>query len=705
MSVADKARRYRRENGPWSAAEEADWLTKHPEDAGTPHAPISEAEAGARSPGSASAGATADAAAAAAPGSAQANALADENPDLIPDVETEFREDPLAPILDGFDIIDAYNKWCGKSRPKNTNRTEGIKVSCPNPPHLDRNPSAWINTDKQTWYCGACDIGGDKYDIAAWHFGFPVPGYKDKEHFPKLREAMAADLGYVVSTTAAGSRIQEVITDPDELPPAEAELPTQPQNAEPLTSGNAISTPKSAAAPAPGAIVTDSVDPSAVSHLTLVGESNIDEPGSLALLVPSLDDLVTPSIDWRSLLPGNTFLDSYMNATSKDDLPEEYYFWQGLQALGLALSRDVYLSDSPPVRGNLFVCLYGPSGIGKSRSISSVRRLLDEAMPYDQDTNNGVMLVPSPGSAETLIDSFSYEILNPSTNEIEYYDTVTGFVEFDELSTLIGRAQRTGNPIKPTLMQFYDAYGDVTHKTRGAGLVIAGKPFASAITTTQPKAVRDLLSQTDVDSGFINRWVYAMGPHKTPIAYGRDEINLTIPVEELRKVGIWSKRGAVMELTGDAEKIFGEFFHDVIVPTKTDEDAVLLTRTDLLMKKLILLFTANEREAHPAVRHVEMALSLWDYIKDTYAMLGNEIGQGQLEECRSRIAETCLTFEARNGKPATLRDIKRGIARWRFPIEIIEKTVRLMIAIEELEEKTYSHQKSGGTVKRLKYSA
>jgi len=37
------------------------------------------------------------------------------DPDLIPDVSPEQR--PLDNFLDSIDILDAYDRWCGKSMP------------------------------------------------------------------------------------------------------------------------------------------------------------------------------------------------------------------------------------------------------------------------------------------------------------------------------------------------------------------------------------------------------------------------------------------------------------------------------------------------------------------------------------------------------------------------------------------------------------
>src|SRR5690242_12548861 len=129
------------------------------------------------------------------------------DPELIPPNEFQRSEEDRAMdrIIENIDIVDAYRRWCGKMNPVvRSGQTEGIKISCPIPGHVDNNPSAWINTDSQLWYCGGCDEGGDVHDLAAFHFGFPVPGYKEGAAFHDLRRKMAEDFGFTFTRYPGG---------------------------------------------------------------------------------------------------------------------------------------------------------------------------------------------------------------------------------------------------------------------------------------------------------------------------------------------------------------------------------------------------------------------------------------------------------------------------------------------------------------------
>lgn len=589
--------------------------------------------------------------------------------DLIPDVDSGYepteQDLEIDDILARVGIIDAYRRWCGKSEPKPGKRTEGIKVSCPNPLHPDADPSAWVNTEKDVGTCGSCDLGFDIFDIAAWHFGFDVPGYKSGKNFPDLKRRMAEDLGYVVTVTRTlGGDTATVVHAP--IPgDAGAEPEPEPEQSD----DDLVAGVVAAAGPAESAAVV-----------------------SLAERLVDMDDILLdyPELDWDAILPADSFMRTWMEVTRHDDLPEEFYFWLGMIALGFAIGRDVVLADNPEVRGNLYVCLYGHTGMGKSRSIGALTHLLREALPYDHDdpSSSGAYMVPSPGSPEALVDAFSKPISDPGGG-IMGYGKVRGLIRFDELSTLIGRSNRAGNPMKPMLMEFYDGYHAVEHKTRGAGHVMADGYFASTLTTTQPKAIRQLLVQADADSGFANRWIFAAGQEKEKVSYGRKPLELDKAVGPLRKVRGWAAMpmsGRRLELTGGAFTVWDEFFHQTLVPSQRDDESNLLTRADLLLKKCILLFAADRLEPVPTEQCVRDALALWGYLKKSYGLVSPEIGIGEFEHIRKAIAEYCIAHEARHSKPPSLRDISRALARHKFAGDLMVKVIKTMIELQEIEE-------------------
>lgn len=581
--------------------------------------------------------------------------------DLVPDAASAGRTEEdleMDRIVEKIDILDAYNKWCGKSTPApRAGQVEGIKVSCPIPTHPDKDPSAWINLDKQTWYCGGCQIGGDAHDLAAYHFGYPVPGYKDGAQFHELRRDMAKSYGYTFHKLMDGKTY------------AVAPQETDNQNSEPVTGSDAKTTPPTTLGEQP---TTDAK----------VVEIYSDDDGDL-------EQIVFPALDWRSVVTVDTFLDIYMRQTTVDDVAEEFHFWNGLIALGMALGRQVRLYDTVPVYGNLFVCTLGHSGSGKSKARYHLDRLLNEALPYKQDDpfSVGTKKVSTPASAEVLVHSFDKPIYDPSDpKKLVMRAPVRGLIDFNELSALIGRTNRTGNVLKPTLMQFYDMETTVATSSMATGEKKAQEPFASCLTTTQPKALRDLLGRQDDASGFLNRWVFAAGPEKQRWAVGGVAVDISPAVKPLQDIAGWSASftgSAMIQWSDAAIKVFSDFFHRVIEPDKKRAVTELIVRIDLLLKKLILLFAANEKLKEVTEDIVERVLRMYPYITACYSLPEAQIGNTLQTEIREAIA-----YQAQKpgySRGVSLSELSRSFRRRKYPMDLVKKTVELMVAFGELE--------------------
>lgn len=625
---------------------------------------------------------------------------------LLTDEDVAFKGAPeldeIDKVLASIDIIEGYNRWCDKGIVEASGRkVEGIKVHCPNPDHPDEDPSAWINTDKNLWACGGCGHrGGDIFDIAAWHFGYSVPGYKSDFH--ELKKKMATSLGYVTKKSPSGVKYLDRVTPAEPQDPEPAADKPKP-NPQPKVEGSALDKFRKAKGFQEPVDSTETPAPAAV--ISLVPRIAEDPDAEEA----------APSLDWRSLMEEGTFMNEWMKASKTDDLPEEYYFWLGLMGVGLAVGNILGLADNPPIKGNLFVVLYGTTGIGKSRSINSLLDVLARAFP-SSSAGEGVYNVPSPGSAEALIDSFSPFDMEASPGSPPI--PVKGLIRFDELSTLMGRADRAGSAMKPTLMEFYDSYNPVTHKTRGHGEVTATNHFASCVTTTQPRAIRALLTQTDADAGFVNRWIFATGTPKRPIAFGRPSIDYSKCVPLLSGINSWAQdlhddssakwrktstglAWTPVDMDEDALELWSEFFHAELVPNKMGEDNALLSRSDLTMKKIIALFAYDRRHAQVTLKDVQDAISVWSYLSASYNALSREIGVGVFEDCRRFIGEAIQGHILRTSQKPAAREILRLIDG-KYNAGLVKSVIETMVSLGEIEE-VIEESKSGKRTPRYLY--
>ena len=593
-----------------------------------------------------------------------------DDDDLIPDAQ--FEETPEDSALDKFikdlDIVDVYNKWTGKGKIHAGTKRESIKVSCPNPSHPDKHPSAWLNRDKNVWYCSGCDEGGDVYDIAAWHFGFPVPGYRDGEQFHKLREEMALASGFSF-VRVAGSRETVLV------PPDEEEEVEPPKKA------------KKKAEPEP--------EPEEEKEAEVIDLFGLSE-----------DEVIFPTLPWRELVPEGTFLREYMTVCTEDDVAEEYHFWNGLLGIGFVLGKDVMLDDDVPVPGNLFICLLGHTGDGKSKSYRHLEGLLQKALPYkrDEDESKGVLIIKSPASAEALIHRFSKPIMDPVNPKIiAYHAAVRGLVEYNELSSLVGRASRQGNVIKPTLISFYDCSTTVSTESITSGIKFAQDPFASMFTTTQPRAIKELVRSSDADSGFLNRWVFVSGKPKERYSLGKRRIDTDSCIPLLHAIRSWTGRGKLVDVEPDAAERWHQFYTQVLRPQQIRDQSSMLTRVDLLLKKLFLLFAANEHKDVVDLSIVDRVIKMYPYIVEAYGIPAAQIGSSDRTEITEEILRHAERFTKKNKTGITPRDLNRCMASKKYDQELVNRLLRALVEAGRLEESTANKGRVGRPTVRYAY--
>jgi hypothetical protein len=573
----------------------------------------------------------------------------------VPELDTTPHVSQQQQVLDtfikGMTIVSAYQRWSNKTPIASGNRRE-IKVSCPNPQHPDKEKSASLNTEKDTYYCFTCDYGGDLWDIAAFAKGYSVPGYKqDPKAFRELRAEIGRDFGI---ETENGST--QVILKEEPTP----------------------------ATPIPTSAMAQSLEDEFEKRISTNRQN--------------------PTIDWRSIVPENTFLYEYLKATALDDCPEEYHFWNGLVALGFGVGRSHVLEDSPYVLANLYVCLVGGTGTGKSKSKRRVTDLMSESLPFKRDDPfpKGTKRIAGAQSGEVIIKSFVHPILDPNGKAIGFFPGVRGFINFEELAELVGKSGRQGSTLKQLLMDLYDG-GDIGASSLTHGEMTAEKPFGSVITTTQLKSISTLINRKDDAAGFANRWVYATGKPKLQVAVNRFKYDLTRASGLLRLINADSDKFTVVTWEPDAEDVWTKFFQDTVMQFKYNHpDAEIAQRIDLLLKKLFLLFTVNNRQKTVTRETVEAVTSLYPHLMETYEIIDEQIAKTETSEFEEFIIRHVQNLTRKSADPAkadigpTARDLYKNSKKKFADHGALLKTLKVLTDLGVLEELKYASSTTGG---------
>lgn len=594
--------------------------------------------------------------------------------DLIPDIGPMREPDEIDNVLAPIDIVRAYELWGGKGfTPKIGSKRESVMIRCPFPDHPDKEPSAWMNLDKNLWHCGKCEFGGDKYEMGAVFFHeFNPHTFKQDGTFPELRRRMAESLGYRVSRTPGGQTVVMGGSEDESDDGKETGTGTQDPTS---SASSSVVAPDPEPTPAPAPALAPVID---------VTSSPEEEQFEDTLREKRV------RIDWESITPDETFMAEWMTTTTVDDLPHEYYYFLGLMALAAAGGPSCYLEDYKAVKTNLFVCLYGRTGSGKSRALDPFIHLIKESLPFKDDpyhSSTGTKMVPSPGSAEALLRSYVHEIHDPSTNAVTDIAPVRGILRVEEFAAFVARASRATNPMKEMLIELYDAWQrDVTHYSISGGSITARNPFCQMVTTTQPDAIHNFLRRSDAASGFMNRWVFATGLRRRDrIAHGGISIDIQDAIRHLKSIHAWSATTRPMRLEGDALKAWEKFYHRFIGPMYDKLEESMFSRVDLILKKIIIIMTINEKKDHPTAEIVERATSLFDYLIATYGMFSKDLAHTDTEECQNRVLKVMHDWVTKTNQTSmTLREITKRVGS-KYPRDLIERAIKTLEVLDMIE--------------------
>ncbi len=563
------------------------------------------------------------------------------DPDLVPDeaYESKFAEEraELDEILGRINVVAAYNKYTNKMHCDPKGKTESIMVRCPFPGHLDEESSAWLTT-KFGDGVGNCPLCGgfDKYDLAAWHYGFDVPGYKMGSNFPALRIRMAEGLGYTVVVSGKDEWLERI-------------QPTIP-----------------------------------VSILQSKNEVSGDEPNVIPFLYPD-EEIEYPSLDWRCLpfIAPNTFMYEWMTETSRLHQPEEFYLFAGFAAMALAVGNNATMDDEDLVRPNTMICLVGGTGTGKSRSVSKLMTLLGAALPFHETTAAGVKMIHSPGSGEDLVNQFIYSTVDPATKEVATHP-VRGLIYEDEFEGLMAKVNKPNSTLRANLMKFFDSDRAVSKSSQTHGAAIARNHFMQALTTTQPKRLGSLMTTGDATSGFLNRFMFVFGTEKFRPSVSDVRIDVRASADLLQNIRAWASPGQSVSLVYDpvALNLWDELVQTQIRLIEKSDD-VLVSRIELQCKKLLLLMAINDHSTAINEQHMVSLILMFPYLKQCYGLIEDGVGKTHLEHC---IEAMQGYFEAHPDADVTMRVLAKQSAARKFDNYTRAKAIELLIKNNTITE-------------------
>lgn len=584
------------------------------------------------------------------------------------DFVSDTLDDGAKSRLKNYNITQAYIRWFAPKDMKDSGNGNYLTNCFNSSGHSngDSNPSLCLKTGENVYTCYGCNIRGDMVDLAGVFSGHSdgVSNVPDNlvheivksacmDLFPEMQEGW--------KQTGSGTWIYD---------------------------------------PSPAAEIVAAPDP------TIDDDEDLDEDEAFDAAEIERITKTGFKLDWKEFFRPSTPGYNYMSTLSGGEIPDEYHFWNFMCLIGAICGRDVYFPDEIDVYGNIFTCIVGKSGGGKSRSESFLNQIIDNTIPFkygDQD-QRGIKIIEGPASGENLAVQFQHRFktqplatLNmagstpnpntpPPTPTTVKVDNVRGIVRYPELSGIVAKFKNQGSTLEPTLLQLYDTGSRPIGGTSNTGGDNQAYGYFGVVnTTTQFKSIRKLISNDQIGSGFVNRWIFVIGTPRPKLSRGKRPLISNV-YSDIIKISKWAAeikkdQGGAIDLPSYYYPLFDDYCVNVAGVKEDQSD--MLGRSRLILKKLTLLLAINNRESVISDQTILDAQKLFEYtVKCAEFVEGNlAVSESSLleDEIYSFIKEGQGVFSTGHEKGPNFAQIKRNFRKRRdIDMEKIQRILRTM---------------------------
>lgn len=305
------------------------------------------------------------------------------------------------------------------------------------------------------------------------------------------------------------------------------------------------------------------------------------------------------------------------------EAPDVYHYFLFMLGMGVTIGRKLSVYHASRLYPNFFLALVGPTGIARKDTAQGRMIPMVLELNHEVDADNPSFLyVPGIGSAEGLLDALGGS-----------HKTV--LVRTGELLSLMAKAKQDAlSNLIPQLTELYDCPDHHSLRTRSRPIECRFT-FLSLVAGTTPKWLHKSLTEREILGGFANRFIFAPGTPKAPIAYPPKprEALRTIVLKEMNDVRIWAQSLTTGELlpTDRAKGRFEDWYGDYYPRAAGDGLLPALSvRFQSFAWKIALLYAAMERSEVIDAHHIESGLSVVDWLWTSNGQVFSEMeGKGR----------------------------------------------------------------------------
>jgi hypothetical protein len=308
------------------------------------------------------------------------------------------------------------------------------------------------------------------------------------------------------------------------------------------------------------------------------------------------------------------------------EAPAEYLWGSCLVTIGVALGRNIRIENPRPLYPNVYVLLLGQTGDDrKSTSLSfSEDALFHLGLADKVDVLKGIQ------SSEAIYESLSR------------MDGARTLAYCDEFRSLLAVAQRKGQrDIVPRLGSlYYCPRKDSLNRSENSTIVT--DPFFSLIAATPAEYVQDLLTNLEVDGGFLNRFITVTGKVRewkaiAPKPTGWERF--TRPLQDI--VGHYDDRECCFSFTHESAELWTDFYTRWKTARQdlNERERKLTARIDEHVLKLAMIYSAIEKQVAITVEALVIAISIGKWLQGVASNAFSDVGHDSFSRAEKIVIE------------------------------------------------------------------
>jgi hypothetical protein len=358
------------------------------------------------------------------------------------------------------------------------------------------------------------------------------------------------------------------------------------------------------------------------------------------------------------------------------EAPEGFHLGVGLTVFGAMIGRSVYANFGKRLHANLFTLLVGDSGQSrKDTAIGCGVTLLKTSYTAPATevatghkasvmrVGSGVKVATDISSGEGLIST-----LKEHPNVLMY---------LSEFSRLMGNANRLGTrTIAPVLMEAFDTPDTLSNLSK-LNPVEAKEPYLSILAATQPRILEGLMSDGDIHSGFINRWLIIPGKSDSPNFWPPEIDYAWLEIIFRGITELIGTSGEPRAIDGsDAAKAFWKDWYEAHwYAERSDDEASMAVRHPVMAIKIALIYAVLGGDAVIDRKHLETGVAIVEWMSAQVAPLLPSWGASPLAKLEQRVVAV-LTERG----PMKRRDISRIVHNpRRWTAQDIKRTIDALL--------------------------